>query len=199
VTVNELPSHRLKQAKRAQRRRILEVRDAIDPSERAERSARIASRLGSLPEVARAATVMAFWSFGSEVHTEPLIRTLHEAGTRVALPRIEGRDIVAITYAPGDPVVPTGFGAMEPTAGEVVEPGEVDLVIVPGVAFDRSGGRVGYGGGFYDRFLLRTPPDATAIAIVFADQIVETVPAGAADRAVDAIVTEDEVIRCRTG
>jgi 5-formyltetrahydrofolate cyclo-ligase len=198
VTVNELPSHRLKQAKRALRRRILERRDAIDTSERAERSARIASRLRSLPEVERARTVMAFWSFGSEVETGPLIRALHEAGTRVALPRIQGRDVAAVDYAPGDPVAPTGFGAMEPTGGEVLEPGDVDLVIVPGVAFDRAGGRVGYGGGFYDRFLRRTRPEVPAIAIAFADQIAERVPAGRADRRVDAVVTEDEVIRCRT-
>jgi 5-formyltetrahydrofolate cyclo-ligase len=199
MTANELPSHRLKQAKRALRRRILERRDAIDPFDRAQRSARIESRLRSLPEVERARTVMAFWSFGSEVETGPLIRALHEAGTRVALPRIEGRDIAAIVYTPGDPVAPTGFGAMEPTAAEVVEPEEVDLVIVPGVAFERAGGRVGYGGGFYDRFLRRTRPEAVSIAIAFADQIVEAVPAGAADRLVDAVVTEDEVIRCRTG
>jgi 5-formyltetrahydrofolate cyclo-ligase len=140
VIVTELPSHRLKQAKRALRRRILERRDALDPSERAERSVRIALRLRSLPEVERARTVMAFWSFGSEVETGPLIRALHQSGTRVLLPRIVGGDVAAVAYAPGDPVAPTGFGAMETTAGEIVEPGAVDLVIVPGAAFDRAAG-----------------------------------------------------------
>ncbi len=139
---------------------------------------------------------MAFWSFGSEVETAPLIEGLHEAGVRVALPRVEGADVVAVAYAPGDAVAPSAFGAMEPSAGRVIDPLEVEAVIVPGVAFDRAGGRVGYGGGFYDRFLPRTRPGVPAIAVAFAIQIVEEVPGGGMDRRMDAIVTEDEVIRC---
>jgi 5-formyltetrahydrofolate cyclo-ligase len=87
---------------------------------------------------------------------------------------------------------------MEPSGGDVVAPEDVELVIVPGVAFDRRGGRVGYGRGFYDRFLDRTRPGVPAIAIGFAIQVVDAVPSGGMDRRVDAVVTEDEVIRCRT-
>jgi 5-formyltetrahydrofolate cyclo-ligase len=85
---------------------------------------------------------------------------------------------------------------MEPSGGEVVAPDGVDVVVVPGVAFDRAGRRVGYGGGFYDRFLPRTRPGALAVAVAFALQVVDAVPHGGGDRGVQVIVTEDEVIRC---
>lgn len=196
--MSELPAHRLKQAKRAIRREVLALRDALAPRERSERSLRVAERVLALPEVLGARTVMGFWSFGSEVETAPLLLRLHDAGTRVALPRIREGDVVAAAYAPGDPVTPTPFGAMEPSGWDLVEPEDLDAILVPGVAFDRGGARVGYGGGFYDRFLPRTRPGVPAIAIGFALQVVEAVPEGRMDRRVDAIVTEDEVIRCRT-
>jgi 5-formyltetrahydrofolate cyclo-ligase len=192
------PSHRLKQAKRALRREIVARRDAFPPDERAERSRRIVDRLLGLPEVAAAHTVLAFWSFGSEVDTSGLLERLHGSGRRVVLPRIEGAELVAAAYAPGDPVSPTPFGAGEPMGPEVVHPEEVDVVITPGVAFDRTGRRVGYGGGYYDRLLGRLRPGVAAIAIAFALQIVDEVPEGRADRRVDVIVTEEEVVRCRS-
>lgn len=196
--MSDLPANRLKQAKRALRREVLARRDALGPEERLELSRRIADRILALPDLARARTVMAFWSFGSEVETPPLIRRLVEAGTGLVLPRIEAGDLLPVSYAPGDPVASTDFGAMEPSAGRGVEPERVDAVIVPGVAFDRRGARVGYGGGYYDRFLARTRPDVPAIAIAFGLQVVERVPQGRMDRRLDAIVTEEEVIRCRT-
>lgn len=192
------PAHRLKQRKRAIRRAVLEQRDRLSSADRAERSLRIVERTISLPEIRDAGTVMGFWSFGSEVETAPLLHRLHDEGKRVVLPRIEGTDVVAVVYATGDEVMETSFGAMEPTGTLVAEPEEVDVVIVPGVAFDREGDRVGYGGGFYDRFLPRTREGVAAIAVAFALQVIEgPLPRGAFDHRVDAIVTEDDVIRCR--
>ena len=190
------PPHRLKQRKRTVRREVLERRDAMSPETRADASRRIADAALALPELRDAGTVMAFWSFGSEVDTAPLIEALHAADVRVVLPRVEGGDVVAIVYEPGDEVAAATFGAMEPTGATVVRPEEVDVVVTPGVAFDRRGRRVGYGGGFYDRFLPRTRRDVRAIAVAFATQVVdEDLPAGSFDRPVDAIVTESEVIR----
>jgi 5-formyltetrahydrofolate cyclo-ligase len=190
------PSHRLKRDKRALRRVVLARRGELASGERSELSRRIARRALALPDVRRARTVMAFSSFGSEVDTGPLIEGLREAGIRVVLPRVEGPEVVAVAHEPGGPMAPASFGAQEPVGSDLVEPREVDLVIVPGVAFDRGGRRVGYGGGFYDRFLGRTRPGVPAVAVAFALQVVDEVPAGAFDRRVDAIVTEDEVIRC---
>jgi 5-formyltetrahydrofolate cyclo-ligase len=91
----------------------------------------------------------------------------------------------------------TSFGAMEPAEGRTLDVAEIDLVVVPGVAFDRSCGRVGYGRGYYDRFLGKRRLGVAAIAIAFALQIVDRVPSGAIDRRIDGVVTELEVIRCR--
>lgn len=191
-----LPSHRLKQAKRALRTQVLALRDALPPQERAARSEAIAVRFATLPEVSGATTVMVFWSFGSEVDTTPLIERLVEGGRTIALPRIEGSEVVPVPYRPGDGVRETSFGAREPV-GPALEPAVIDVVVAPGVAFDREGRRVGYGGGYYDRLLPRLRPGVPAVAVAFALQVVAEVPAGGMDRRVDAIVTEDEVIRCR--
>lgn len=191
-----VPAHRLKQMKRAMRREILARRDGLSEAERAAKSSAIAERALALPEIEAARTVMLFWSFGSEVDTAPMIERLVAEGRRVVLPRIESGEALPVTYRPGDPVSEALFGAMEPSAGDVVDPMELDAVITPGVAFDRDGNRTGYGGGFYDRLFGRARPDVPKIAVAFALQLVEAVPVGRQDRWVDLIVTEDEVIRC---
>jgi 5-formyltetrahydrofolate cyclo-ligase len=140
---------------------------------------------------------MGFWSFGSEVNTAPLIAGLRSRGITVALPRIERSEVVPVVAKLGAAMTETSFGAMEPAEGRVLEVAELDLVVVPGVAFDRSCDRVGYGGGYYDRLLGMRRDGAAAIAIAFSIQIVDLVPTGAIDRRIDGVVTETEVIRCR--
>jgi 5-formyltetrahydrofolate cyclo-ligase len=186
----------LKKRKRDLRREVLACRDSLTAAEIRGKSDAIAERLLALPELAGERTVLAFWSFGSEVDTAPILSALAASGHRVALPRIEGGDLVAVAYGPGDPVTETSFGAREPAAGEVLREPEMDVVVTPGVAFDHRGFRVGYGGGFYDRLLRRCRPDAFRVAIGFALQVVDAVPHGGADVPVHAIVTEDGVLRC---
>lgn len=193
-----MPSDRLKRAKRALRREVLARRDALEPADRAAASHAIADRVAGLEEARDAGSAMAFWSFGSEVDTSPLIERWLAEGKTVALPRIEGSDVVPVAFAPGDPTTETSFGAMEPAQGRVLDPSELDLVIVPGVAFDRSCNRVGYGAGYYDRLLSRTRTDTATVAVAFDEQVVSEVPAGRTDRRVDAIVTQSQVIRCRS-
>lgn len=195
--MSDRSSHRLKQAKRALRRAILADRDALSGAERAARSEAIVDRLLGLDEAAGAERVLAFWSFGSEVDTAPLIDRLRSRGATVALPRVEDGDVVPVVWTPGSSVAATSFGSMEPADGRVLVARELDLIVVPGVAFDRSCHRVGYGGGFYDRLLASTPGGTNAVAIAFGVQVVDEVPSGPFDRPVDAIVTEDEVFRCR--
>lgn len=191
-----VPAHRLKQMKRSMRREMLARRDALPPDERAAKSLAIAERLLSLPEMQRARTVMVFSSFGSEVDTAPIIEHLADAGRRIVLPRIEAGEVLPVTYRPGDLVSETSFGVMEPSAGEVVDPRELDAILTPGVAFDRPGNRTGYGGGYYDRLFRLVRDDAPKIAVAFAIQVLDEVPSGRGDRRVDLIVTEDDVIRC---
>jgi 5-formyltetrahydrofolate cyclo-ligase len=191
------PADHLPGRKKALRARIRAERDALPPAERTRRSREIARRLFGLPGFQNARTVMVFSSFGSEVDTGPIIERLAAEGRRVALPRVEGRQMVAVIYRPGDPLSRASFGAMEPTDGGAVEPAAVDVIVTPGLAFDRRGYRLGYGAGFYDRFLHRTRRDALRVGICFALQMVAEVPSGPMDRPVHVIVTDEEVIGCR--
>lgn len=189
----------LKKAKREVRRRVLEARDAIPSAERDRLAAEVTRRFLELPEVEGAGTVMTFWTFGSELSTMPLIDALHAAGVRVTLPRIVEGDIEPVTYAPGDPTTETAFGALEPSGGDVLAPTDIDVVATPAVVFDRRGARVGYGGGFYDRFFTKVRPDTARIGIGFGVQLLpegEWLPGGHFDLPVDAVVTESETVRC---
>jgi 5-formyltetrahydrofolate cyclo-ligase len=181
----------LKRRKRALRREVGARRDALPPEERERLGQAVARNLLALPEVRRASTVMAFSSFGSEVDTGPIIEQLARDGRRVVLPRVEDRTIVPVAYRSGDPVKSSSFGALEPAGGDPVRPEEIDVVIVPGLAFDHRGHRVGYGGGFYDRFLGGLRPDALTVGICFSIQVVDEVPHGRGDRPVDLVVTDE--------
>lgn len=192
-----MKSGELKRAKWRTRRAVLVDRDAQPADVREASGERVVERFLELPEVRRAKTVMLFSHFGSEVPTASAIQRLHERGVVVALPRIEDADLVPVTYTPGDPTTTTSFGAQEPVDGTPLDPASIDVVAVPGVAFDREGRRIGYGGGYYDRFLRDLP--AFTVALAFELQVaVEALPAGRFDLPVHAIVTEAETIRVPT-
>jgi 5-formyltetrahydrofolate cyclo-ligase len=189
-------SGELKRAKRRIREAVLAARDAMDPVDRERASASIAERVLDLPEVDRAGTVMAFWSFGSEVDTAPLIAGLHARDVGVVLPRVVGGDMEPVAYVPGDPVRATSFGACEPAGSTTLDPAAIDVVVTPAVAFDRSGRRVGYGGGFYDRFFHRTGPETVRVGIGFETQVTSgDLPSGHFDFGLDVLVTEARVAR----
>lgn len=190
-------STELKKAKRDVRRAMIAARDALGARERHQGSREVAERFLELPEVASARTVMAFWSFGSELDTMPLLEGLLAEGVRIALPRIENGALEPRSWRPGEPMTGTRFGALEPAAGDPVVPGEIDIIATPAVAFDRCGRRVGYGGGFYDRFFLRARADALRTGVGFRVQLVDAdLPAGRFDLRVDVVITEAEIVRC---
>lgn len=142
---------------------------------------------------------MCYVSFGSEVNTFPLIQAALEQSKRLAVPlcQPEGQSLLAaeISDFPGD-LRPGTWGILEPRpeALRPVAPELLDLVLVPGVAFDRSGNRLGYGAGYYDRFLATLRPGARTIALAFAEQIVTDVYPQAHDRPVDMVITDQEII-----
>ena len=190
-------SGQLKRAKKRVRATVLACRDALTPEERARLGALVTDRLLALPEVDAAGTVMAFCTFASELPTMPLIEALTSRGVRVALPRIVEGDLEPRTWRPGEPTTTTSFGALEPADGDALEPADVDVIVTPAVAFDRRGRRVGYGGGYYDRFFLRARSDAFRVGAAFGVQLVDgDLPAGHFDLRVHAVVTESEVVRC---
>ena len=156
------------------------------------------ARLFALPAFAAATTVLCFASFRSEIDTRPLLEWCLEHGIGVALPRIMGprhMEAFAVTDLEND-LIPGRWDIPEPRPGlPLVDPVTIDVVVVPGAAFDPWGGRIGYGGGFYDAFLARMRPDAWRIGIGFETQLVERVPREAHDLCVHLLVTEERVLK----
>jgi 5-formyltetrahydrofolate cyclo-ligase len=184
--------------KQALRRSALAARDALAPEERAALSAAICARARELPELVQARTVMIFAAFRTEIDTRSLIDWALAAGKVVCLPRIVGPHRMQ-AFRVADPecdLEPGTWDIPEPCdACELVDPRDVDAVVVPGAAFDCRGGRCGYGGGFYDTYLLRTRPEVPRIALAFEAQIVDELPCEPHDLPVTVVVTEDRVIR----
>jgi 5-formyltetrahydrofolate cyclo-ligase len=184
----------LAEEKAALRARMRAIRGAIPESERAALGERIESRLFDLPALRDARTVLMFYSFGSEVPTARMAERLARDGRRVLLPFLEGPEMHAAELRPGEPAVATPYGPKEPAHRVAVDPGDVDVVIAPGLAFDRSGYRVGYGGGHYDRYLARLGPRAVRVGIGFHAQLIEAVPHGPGDQRLDVVVTDEQTI-----
>lgn len=186
--------------KRSVRALCLARRDSLTPDERAAASAAIVARLTEMPELLEASTVLCFASFRTEVDTAALLDWCLEHGKRLALPRVVGpRTLECCLVADSARDLATGaWGILEPVARlNAVDPAEIDCVIVPGSAFDRQGGRLGYGGGFYDAYLPQLRAGVPRIAVAFACQVCEEVPTLDHDLRMDALVTEDGVLRFR--
>ena len=163
-----------------------------------EKSRRISQRLLALPEFVRGKTVLAYADFRQEVATGAIISAALARGQRVALPlTVPSRGEIVpglIQTYPGD-LKPGNWGILEPdpTLLQPVAPEEIDVVLAPGVAFDLNGNRLGYGGGYYDRFLPRLGSQAVVIALAFELQIQQRIEPDEHDYAVHYIVTEDRV------
>lgn len=176
-----------------------EARAAIPEDERVRLSSLIEDRLFALPEMTPARTVLIFYSFGTEVGTHSITERARGDGKRVLLPYLDGSVMEATEVERDSKLVQARYGAREPARRSPVDPAEIDLVVAPGLAFDRSGGRLGYGGGHYDRYLRRLGQEATRVGIGFAVQLVDAVPRTTGDELVHLVVTEDEFIDCRRG
>jgi len=184
--------------KKRLRKRILAIRDALPAERIGELSGRICERALQLQAIRDCAVLMAFLSFGSEVSTDAIIQWAWRQGKELYVPlcRPGERRLDPYRIDSFDDVEPGYFGIREPKP-QSQAPGVIsyiDAIFVPAVAFDRRGYRVGYGGGYYDRFLPELRPQTTRIGLAFSCQIVDWVPAGAHDIPVDIIVTEEAVI-----
>jgi 5-formyltetrahydrofolate cyclo-ligase len=187
-------SGKLLDAKRGLRARILRERDAIPAEDRVAASASIAASLLAREDFASSKTVLLTLPFGSEWDTRALLRAALARAKTVALPRVNLAtgmlDICAITRLEHD-AAPGYRGIPEPCAHcALLDVATIDWALVPGVAFDRDGHRIGYGGGYYDRLLPLLRADACRVAGAFELQLIDHVPAASHDVAVDAVVTE---------
>jgi 5-formyltetrahydrofolate cyclo-ligase len=190
----------LREAKYALRARCLARRDALPERVHAAASAAIATRIVGLSSWIAAPAVLLTLPFRSEWDTRPLVAAALAGGRVVLLPRVNPRTRMLELYAIRDPdtdVEPGFQGIPEPRAScRAASAGEVHWALVPGVAFDARGARLGYGGGFYDRLLPLLAPDVPRVAGAFEMQLVERVPVAGHDLQVETIVTERRTILC---
>ena len=179
------------EAKRALRQRMLAARSGWDAA--ASGAAVTATVLRACPPPT-GAVVSGYWPIGDELDIRPLLTALHERGHPIVLPVTpkRGNPLTFRLWRPGDVLEPERFGTFRPI-GEERTP---DFLLVPLLAFDRRGYRVGYGAGFYDRTLAGLP-GRFALGVAFAAAEVDEVPAGPTDMPLNAIATETELITCK--
>ncbi|KAE8904067.1 hypothetical protein PF010_g6321 [Phytophthora fragariae] len=205
--------------KKELRHRIAATLKALPDAEVAEQSRRLAERVCALPEFARARGVSVYLEMPKEAATSGLLEAAFAADKKVFVPKITGRSAEDLKMLQAqsmddirrfpkdnwqipDPPLLTDGGTLRDDA---MQGDELELVLLPGVAFDRRGGRLGHGKGYYDSFLRRltehydaighAPP--TTIGLCLSPQLVEQVPLAAHDRMLDLVVTPEEVIRIK--
>jgi 5-formyltetrahydrofolate cyclo-ligase len=181
------------------RRSLLAVRRGLSAGERLARSRRVWERLATLACYQRARLVLAYMAFDGEVLTDGLIRQAMAAGKQVVLPMVQADRLTMSLYAVDDlerDVAPGYRGILEPHrhSARVVAPTGLDLALVPGVAFDLRGGRLGYGAGFYDRLLGHLSQHTPTVGLAFDFQIMPRLPLQSHDIMLEAIVTDRRAI-----
>ncbi len=184
--------------KKAIRKKILSARSGLDSARRADWSQKICQTIASLPVYQDASSILFFMPFGDEVDISPLLRVALGKGVLCALPRCYNAKELKLFQVSNleTDLEPGRWGIREPKDclnERTVH--DFSVIIVPGVAFDRSGHRLGYGAGYYDRILAKAR--ALTIAPAFSVQVLQDLPYGSYDVPVQIIVTQDEIVDCR--
>ena len=188
----------LAQIKEQARKDATKARRAAHDAAKDHAALALASQAFPVSAKAGASTVSAFFPYQSEIDTRLLLGKLAGEGWRTCLPIViaQGQPLVFRRWAPGEPTVPGIWNIPRPTdEAEIVEP---DVLMVPMLAFDRQGYRLGYGGGFYDRTLemLRRKKAIVAIGTAYAVQEIASVPHGVHDQRLDYVMTEKGFFAC---
>jgi 5-formyltetrahydrofolate cyclo-ligase len=178
-------------AKQVMRQRMRAVRRALPASACAVRSAALCERLLSLPAFVAASSVVGYVAFGKEADPAQVLARAHELGKRVGLVRIEAAQTLgARLFRPGDALEQNPLGILEPGDGASrLGEDEIELIIVPALGLDERGYRIGYGGGYYDRFLPRAH-NAHRVAIAYDFQLLFEIPNDEWDARMHGIVTD---------
>jgi len=159
----------------------------------------IFERLVGLPQYASARTVLCYVSFRSEVSTRGFIALMWADDKRVVVPYCLARNLELFSFTNFSDLAPGTLGILEPRPAlrgqdqRKADVRELDLLVIPGLAFDRQGGRLGYGKGYFDRLLTRARPDALLAAVAFESQLFDSIPVQPYDVRVDAVITESNI------
>lgn len=170
------------------RRTVRAARDGLSQQARVAASAAVSGRLDVLPDVRRARTLLLYASFGSEVDVTAVATAARARGTIVCFPRVMGDQLIAVAATPL--ALRPGYRGIGEPEGAARPLDELDVVVLPGIAFDLVGGRLGQGGGHYDRLLARLPSHTVRIGAAHSCQLVPRVPQQLHDQPVDLVVTD---------
>jgi 5-formyltetrahydrofolate cyclo-ligase len=180
------------QDKRTLRSAMLAWRSSLEEAERRAAADRLLTMLRRERPFETPAVVSGFWPINEEIDIRPLMIELHNQGCQLALPVVQGKGqrLLFRAWRPGDPLEAGVFGTLQPsTRREALEP---EALLVPLLACDEDGWRLGYGGGFYDRTLaaLRAKRKVTAVGVAFNAQLIPDVPHGPDDQRLDWLLTD---------
>ena len=185
--------------KQAIREAVIRKRDQIPRAVRSVKNSLIKEKVFSLMEFRSSHSVLLYASFRSEVETSGMIKESIGSGKKLLLPKVYSEEKALRLYEVKDvsELSPGFMGIPEPsfTDERMVNPEDVDLVVIPGVAYDYSGNRLGYGAGYYDRLLSQTEKKIIIVAPAFEEQLVDLIPAEKHDVKVDIIVTDKRILR----
>lgn len=186
------------------RSEILRKRDSLSRSDQRDHARRVLEHIVSLEQFVEARTILLYVDFRSELGTGPLMEKVIGSGKRLVLPvtLVKERDLLAVSISdPARELSPGYCSIPEPRTGirarQTVSPLEIDLIFLPGSVFDERGGRMGYGGGFYDRFVSNRAPQAFRIGLAHELQMVPEAPLEEHDAVLDFIITEERIIEGR--
>lgn len=177
--------------KKSIRDKILKIRDGLSIDERKKYDEEIYNKVIESKYYKEAKNIFIFVSYKTEVDTHKIIKTALDQGKTICVPKVISKKdgmYVAIINNFSD-LKPGKYGILEPSEESVkVLEEDIDLVLVPGAVFDKEGGRIGYGGGFYDRFLVKLRKDVPKIALAYDIQIIDKVPMDELDVRIDGII-----------
>ncbi len=190
---------KLKDCKEFIRRQLIQRRSLLSDEEIRDKSNIIVERLKKTGRLEKAGTIMAYMCMKSEVFTRGLINDILAEGRTVCLPIVVEKEkkleIYKIENIDSD-VEPGAFGIYEPVKlpERIINPADIDLVLVPGVGFDIRKNRIGFGGGYYDRFLSQLRPETVKIGLSFDCQVIHELPVEKFDEKMDIIITESRIL-----
>ncbi len=177
--------------KKALRQQVRAAKQAVPLQEKIARSHGIFEQVEALPQFAQAATILLYWSMDDEVATHAFVEKWYRDKT-VLLPCVDGDDLVLRQYTGAD-CMQAGpqFGIGEPTGPIFTQTEKIDMIVVPGVAFDHHCNRMGRGRGFYDR-LLKSTPNAYKVGVAFRFQMFDAIPVESFDVPMNCVISETE-------
>lgn len=187
----------LGEGKRHLRNQARIARDTLSIVDRERFDREIFRQLISHQAIRDAAVLVGYRAFGAEVNIDEVLARLLQSGCRILLPRVKSREIVELCEVESlaDRFRPGAFGIAEPEGPAVKEAPPVEVLLAPGIAFDRRGGRLGFGRGYFDRLIAKMPSDMLRFGIAYSCQLVDEIPLEPWDELMDAIITEDGLIR----